>query len=75
MEEPTRNEMKLAERKLATMTEERSDPNMAATFRGIPIDKFDFWSLVKICNLFADKWHEADAKYLQATDKLFDGMG
>ncbi len=71
MNEPTRNEIKLAERRLATMIEKRPDPDRMATFRGIPINKFDFWSLVKICNIYADKWHEADAKYLQAADKLF----
>jgi len=75
MDKPTKNEMKLAERRLATMTEKRPDPNMMATFRGVHVDKFDFPSLVKICNLFADKWHEADANYLQAASKLFDGIG
>ncbi len=72
---PTKNEMKLAESRVNTMTEKRSDPEMMATFRGININKFDFWSLVKICNLFADKWREADGKYIQAASKLFDGMG
>lgn len=71
---PTESEMKFTKRRLATMTEKRSDPNMMATFRGINVDKFDFLSLVKICNLFADKWHEADGKYIQAASKLFDGV-
>lgn len=72
MAEPTKNKMKLAERRLATMMEKRPEPDIMATFRGIDVSEFDHKALVEICNLFADKWHDAEEKYIQAISKLFD---
>lgn len=57
--------IKILERRAANLGDD------VARFRGIPASEFDKEHLLMICNLFANEWKISEAKYLQATDRIF----
>lgn len=68
MEEISKTRMEIAIRYLKVRTAEIEG---IPTLKGIPATAFDKEHLVMLCKLFADEWRKAQAKYLQATDRIF----